>query len=174
MFGVGFDGQGSGCLLCGFGIVSRAVLEAEAVVSGFEDMAVMGQAIEQRGGHLGIAEDAGPFAEAEVGGDDDAGMLVYRHDLWAKVLAHLKPRSMLEIGVWEGEFAEVALRNAPALNRYFMLDAWRHMSDWNKPLNVGQDRFEQTFATAIRRTDFAADRRVILGRVDKEDSQISS
>jgi hypothetical protein len=24
-----------------------------------------GDAIEQRGGHLGIAEDAGPFAEAE-------------------------------------------------------------------------------------------------------------
>ena len=37
---------------------------------------MMGQAIEQRGGHFGIAEDAGPFAEAEVGGDDDAGMLV--------------------------------------------------------------------------------------------------
>ena len=37
---------------------------------------MMGQAIEQRGGHLGIAEDAGPFAEAEVGGDDDTGMLV--------------------------------------------------------------------------------------------------
>ena len=34
------------------------------------------KAIEQRGGHLGIAEDAGPFAEAEVGGDDDAGAFV--------------------------------------------------------------------------------------------------
>ena len=36
----------------------------------------MGKAIEQRGGHLGIAEHAGPFAEAEVGGDDNAGLLV--------------------------------------------------------------------------------------------------
>jgi len=36
----------------------------------------MRQAIEQRGGHLGVAEDAGPFAEAQVGGDDDAGSLV--------------------------------------------------------------------------------------------------
>ena len=32
--------------------------------------------IEQRGGHLGIAEHLGPFAEAEIGGDDDAGALV--------------------------------------------------------------------------------------------------
>ena len=31
----------------------------------------MGQAIEQRGGHLGIAKHAGPLAEAEVGGDDE-------------------------------------------------------------------------------------------------------
>ena len=76
MFRVGFDGQGPGFLLCGFGVMCRAVLEAEAVVSGFEDVAMMGQAIEQRGGHFGIAEDAGPFAEAEVGGDDDTGMLV--------------------------------------------------------------------------------------------------
>ncbi len=31
--------------------------------------------IEQRSGHLGIAERLGPFAEAEIGGDDDAGAL---------------------------------------------------------------------------------------------------
>ena len=33
----------------------------------------MGEAIEQRGGHFRVAEHAGPLAEAEVGGDDDAG-----------------------------------------------------------------------------------------------------
>ena len=32
--------------------------------------------IEPCGGHLGIAEHLGPFAEAEIGGDDDAGTLV--------------------------------------------------------------------------------------------------
>jgi hypothetical protein len=46
--------------------------EAEAVVSGLDDMATVGQAIEERGRHLGVAEDRGPFAEAEVGGDGDA------------------------------------------------------------------------------------------------------
>ena len=53
-----------------------AVFESEAVVSGLEDVAVVGQAVEQCGRHLGIAEDARPFAEAQVGGDDDAGALV--------------------------------------------------------------------------------------------------
>ena len=37
---------------------------------------MVGQAVEQRGGHLGVAEDGGPFAESEVGGDDDRGALV--------------------------------------------------------------------------------------------------
>jgi len=35
----------------------------------------MGEAIEQCGGHFRIAEHAGPFAEAQVGGDDDTGAL---------------------------------------------------------------------------------------------------
>jgi hypothetical protein len=50
--------------------------EAEAVVAGLEDVAAVGQAVEERGGHLGVAEDRGPFAEAEIGGDGDAGALV--------------------------------------------------------------------------------------------------
>ena len=57
-------------------MVIISALEAPAVVSGLDDIAVMGQAIEQRGGHLGVAEDARPFAEGEVGGDDDRGALV--------------------------------------------------------------------------------------------------
>ena len=36
----------------------------------------MGEAVEQGRGHLGVAEDGGPFTEAQVGGDDDAGALV--------------------------------------------------------------------------------------------------
>ena len=36
----------------------------------------MGEAVEQRGGHLGIAEDAGPLREGQVGGDDQAGVFV--------------------------------------------------------------------------------------------------
>jgi hypothetical protein len=34
-------------------------------------VAVMGEAVEQRGRHLWVAEDAWPFTEGEVGGDDD-------------------------------------------------------------------------------------------------------
>ena len=37
---------------------------------------MMGDAVEERGGHLGIAEHGGPLAKGEVGGDDDAGLLI--------------------------------------------------------------------------------------------------
>ena len=36
----------------------------------------MSEAIEERGGHFGITEHAGPLAEAEVGGDDNARAFV--------------------------------------------------------------------------------------------------
>ncbi len=36
----------------------------------------MCEAVEERGGHLGITEHAGPFTKAQVGCDDDAGALV--------------------------------------------------------------------------------------------------
>ncbi len=37
---------------------------------------MVGQPVQQRGGHLGVAEHPGPRAEAEIGGDDDAGAFV--------------------------------------------------------------------------------------------------
>ena len=36
----------------------------------------MRQTVEESGGHFGIAEDCGPFAEAQIGGNGDAGALV--------------------------------------------------------------------------------------------------
>ena len=39
-------------------------------------MAAVSEAIEEGRRHLGVSEDGGPFAEAEVRRDDDAGSLV--------------------------------------------------------------------------------------------------
>jgi hypothetical protein len=55
---------------------SAPVLEPPAVVAGLDDVAVVGDAVEECGGHLGVAEHGGPFAEREVGGDDHRGPLV--------------------------------------------------------------------------------------------------
>jgi hypothetical protein len=51
----------------GWRSVSGAVFEAPGLVAGFDDLAVMDEPVEQRGRHLGVAEDAGPFTEGQVG-----------------------------------------------------------------------------------------------------------
>src|SRR3546814_13854765 len=56
------------------------MLEPPALVAGLDDVAVMGEPIEQRGGHFGIAEHGRPFAERQVGGDDDRGVFVKSAD----------------------------------------------------------------------------------------------
>ena len=52
------------------------VPEAIAVVAGFDDVAAMGEPIEQSRGHLGVAKDGCSSGEAEVGGDGQTGVFV--------------------------------------------------------------------------------------------------
>jgi hypothetical protein len=57
-------------------VIVVAAFKSPAIIAGLDDVAVMSQPIEQRGGHLGIAKHAGLFAEGEIGGDNDGGTLV--------------------------------------------------------------------------------------------------
>ena len=50
--------------------VSGAVFEAPAFVAGFDDVAMVGEAIEQLRRHFGVAKNARPFTGGEIGGDD--------------------------------------------------------------------------------------------------------
>src|SRR3546814_3897055 len=50
---------------------SAAVFEAPAVIAGLDDIAMMSDAIEERGGHLGIAEHGWPLPEREVGRSEE-------------------------------------------------------------------------------------------------------
>ena len=50
--------------------------ETKRLIAGLHDMAVMRQSVEQRRGHLGVAKDARPFGEGQVGRDHHAGVLV--------------------------------------------------------------------------------------------------
>ena len=53
-----------------------AVFEAPAFISGFDNVAMMGEPVEERGRHLGVAEDARPFTEGQIGRDDHRGAFV--------------------------------------------------------------------------------------------------
>ena len=54
----------------------RAVSETIAIVAGFYNVTVVREPVEQRRGHLCVAEDVSPLREAQIGCDDDARALV--------------------------------------------------------------------------------------------------
>jgi hypothetical protein len=58
---------------------------------------VVSSAIEQRGRHLGVGEDARPFAEGQIGGDEDRGTLIKPTDEVEQELA---------AGLGEGQITE--------------------------------------------------------------------
>ena len=53
-----------------------AVLEAVGFITGFDDVAMMRESIQQRRGELGIAEYTAPFREGQVRRNDHTGALV--------------------------------------------------------------------------------------------------
>ena len=96
-------------------MIVGSVLEAPAVVAGLDDVAVVGQPIEQRGGHLGVAEHGWPFTEGEVGGDDDRGALVEPADqVEQELTAGLSERQIAEF-IEDDEVDAGQLIGEPAL-----------------------------------------------------------
>ena len=58
----------------------------------------MGEAVQERGRHLGVAEDARPFTEGQVRGDDDRGTLVEPADeVEQELAAGLSKRQVAEL-----------------------------------------------------------------------------
>jgi hypothetical protein len=83
-----------------------------------------------------------------------------RLQLWARILAEQPARRVAEIGVWRGEFAQHILDQCPAVERYYMIDPWRQLDRWRRPLNT--PTIETAYEEALAATDAHADRRVVL------------
>ena len=69
-----------------------------------------------------------------------------RMELWASFLQTFGVTSMAEVGVYRGDYAARMLTEAPGIERYYMIDPWRHLDDWNKPANQPDDIFEKFFS----------------------------
>jgi hypothetical protein len=85
-----------------------------------------------------------------------------RVEIWTQIINRVEAATVLELGVYRGVFAEQILQNCPTISRYYMLDAWRHLDGWNKPANVGQEKFDEFYALAMSRTEFARHCRIVL------------
>lgn len=100
----------------------------------------------------------------------DAGS---RLDLWVDVITRTQSRRIAEIGVFRGAFAEEILGRCDEITDYYMIDPWRHLEDWNKPANKGDQVFDKIFQEAMDRTAAFEDRRRVLrGRTTEVIDQI--
>lgn len=72
-----------------------------------------------------------------------------RLSYWAEFINSNGISRMAEIGVWRGQFAEAMLQRCPGLEHYYLIDPWRRLDDWNKPLN--EDDLEAALAETRRR-----------------------
>jgi len=62
---------------------------------------------------------------------------------WSDFIRKNEIKTMAEIGVWRGDFAQHMLRECPSLEKYYLIDPWQMLDDWNKPLNA--DNLEEAF-----------------------------
>lgn len=82
--------------------------------------------------------------------------------LWIHFLQVAEVKTMVEVGVYKGDFAATILKECDSVEKYYMIDPWRHLDNWNKPANRSNDLFEQFLSETESKTEFAAKKRVIL------------
>lgn len=85
-----------------------------------------------------------------------------RAELWTRFVDEAKAATVAEIGVYRGQFAQKLLAGAPGIARYYLIDPWRHLDDWNKPANKSDDVFEGFYREAMERTSEHEAKRVVL------------
>lgn len=75
-----------------------------------------------------------------------------RESFWATFVARNDVRAVAEVGVWKGDFAGAMLASCPGITEYWLIDPWRRLADWNKPLNVSDAAFGGIYETALAAT----------------------
>ena len=70
---------------------------------------MMGEAVEERGCHLGVAKHTGPIAKGQIGGDDDGSALIKPAD---------QMKEQLAAGLSERQAAELVENNESMRVRY--------------------------------------------------------
>ena len=85
-----------------------------------------------------------------------------RFDLWIRLTQSVNVKKMAEVGVYRGDFAFKILQGCDSIEKYYMIDPWRHLDDWNKPANKSDHKFEKFLSETKEKTNFASEKRVVL------------
>lgn len=85
-----------------------------------------------------------------------------RLEFWSAFIKAFQLEMLVEIGVYRGDFAEYMLRDCATISKYYMIDPWRNIIDWNKPANTNDDEFSLIYQEAMTKTALAEHKRVVL------------
>lgn len=88
-----------------------------------------------------------------------------RIDRWSNFITEQQCYSVLEIGVFRGEFAYEILKRSSLIKEYYMLDPWRNMDNsvWNATYNFAYN-MENIYSEALEKTSsFSHKRRILRG-----------
>ena len=91
-----------------------------------------------------------------------AGAAADRLELWTSFVQPSTSPRWRRSASTAGDFAARMLGERPAIERYYMIDPWRHLDDWNKPANQPDDIFEQFHDETMAKTEAQADKRIVL------------
>lgn len=91
-----------------------------------------------------------------------AGICKDRFDFCIRLIDEFNLKSVAELGVYRGEFAQMILKNNQSVEKYIMIDPWRNLDAWNKPANTDNESFERFYKETIQKTDFAKKKRIVL------------
>jgi hypothetical protein len=91
-----------------------------------------------------------------------------RSELWSRIYRLHNVRHVAEVGVWKGAFAASILSQCDFISSYYMVDPWRPLPDWNKPLNGSVETLEDAYAQAMTSVAFAEARTVVLRGTTRE------
>lgn len=96
-----------------------------------------------------------------------------RFDIWNRFLKESKSVNLAEVGVWKGDFAKNVLETNSDIEKYFLIDPWQHLDNWNKPWNVADDTFDEIYLEALANTRKYSEKTIVLrGTVADVISQI--
>ena len=73
-----------------------------------------------------------------------------RFKLWKNIINEYSQLNnikinIIEIGVWKGDFAKYILDNCECINKYYLIDPWKKLDNWNKPFNVENQEFVKIY-----------------------------
>ncbi|PKB17448.1 class I SAM-dependent methyltransferase [Flavobacterium sp. 5] len=98
-----------------------------------------------------------------------------RLQLWTSFVKHKGFKNIVELGVYRGEFAENILLNCDSIEKYYMIDPWRKLKEWNKPANTEDEIFEDYYNETLKKTEFVRNKRIILrGKTQEMHQEINN